>query len=93
LVNVSRGALIDEEALIAAMRSGSIAGAGLDVTMHDPIPADSPLWDLPNVIITPHIATETLEMSEAVVDFWCENVRRFADHEPLLGLMDRQAGY
>jgi phosphoglycerate dehydrogenase-like enzyme len=93
LVNVSRGALIDEDALIAAMRSGSIAGAGLDVTMHDPIPADSPQWDLPNVIITPHIATETLEISEAVVDFWCENVRRFADHEPLLGLMDRQAGY
>jgi phosphoglycerate dehydrogenase-like enzyme len=93
LVNVSRGALIDEDALIAAMRSGSIAGAGLDVTTHDPIPADSPLWDLPNTIITPHIATETLQMSDAVVDFWCENVRRFADNEPLLGLMDRQAGY
>jgi phosphoglycerate dehydrogenase-like enzyme len=93
LVNVSRGALIDEDALIAAMRSGSIAGAGLDVTAHDPIPAESPLWDLPNIIITPHIATETLQMSDAVVDFWCENVRRFADNEPLLGLMDRQAGY
>lgn len=93
LVNVSRGALIDEEALIVAMRAGSIAGAGLDVTAHDPIPKESPLWELPNTIITPHIATETLQMSDAVVEFWCENVRRFADNEPLLGLMDRQAGY
>ena len=93
LVNVSRGALIDEDALMAALQSGRIAGAGLDVTTNDPIPAESPLWDLPNIIITPHIATETLQMSDAVVDFWCENVRRFADDEPLLGLMDRQAGY
>ncbi len=75
------------------MRAGSIAGAGLDVTASDPIPEDSPLWDLPNTIITPHIATETLQMSQDVVDFWCENVRRFAENEPLLGLMDRQAGY
>lgn len=93
LVNVSRGALIDETALIAAMRAGRIAGAGLDVTVNDPIPEDSPLWDLPNTIITPHIATETLQMSDSVVEFWCENVRRFAEGEPLLGLMDRQAGY
>lgn len=93
LINVSRGALIDEAALIAALRAGRIAGAGLDVTANDPIPADSPLWDLPNTIITPHIATETLQMSDDVVAFWCENIRRFAEHEPLLGLMDRQAGY
>jgi phosphoglycerate dehydrogenase-like enzyme len=93
LVNVSRGALIDEGALIAAMRAGRIAGAGLDVTTEDPIPRDSPLWELPNTIITPHIATESVKLSEAVVDFWCENVRRFAQNEPLLGVMDRQTGY
>lgn len=93
LVNVSRGALIDEAALIAAMRAGRIAGAGLDVTGVDPIPKDSPLWDLPNTIITPHIATESVKLSDAVVDFWCENVRRFAQNQPLLGVMDRQAGY
>lgn len=93
LVNVSRGALIDEDVLIAAMRAGSIAGAGLDVTAHDPVPEDSPLWDLTNTIITPQIPTETLQMSDAVVEFWCENVRRFADNEPLPGLMSRQAGY
>lgn len=93
LINVSRGALIDEPALIAAMRAGKIAGAGLDVTTQDPIPKDSPLWDLPNTIITPHIATESVKLSEAVVDFWCENVRRFAQNEPLLGVVDRRAGY
>lgn len=93
LVNVSRGALIDEDALIATMRTGGIAGAALDVTTRDPIPKESPLWDLPNTIITPHIATESVKLSEAVVDFWCENVRRFAENKPLLGLMDRQAGY
>jgi phosphoglycerate dehydrogenase-like enzyme len=93
LINVSRGALIDEDALIAAMRAGRIAGAGLDVTTADPIPKDSPLWDLPNTIITPHIATESVKMSDAVVDFWCENLRRFAEDQSLLGVVDRRAGY
>lgn len=93
LVNISRGALIDETALGAALRAGRIAGAGLDVTTQDPIPKESPLWELPNTIITPHIATESVKLSDAVVDFWCENVRRFARNETLLGVVDRQAGY
>jgi len=93
LINVSRGALIDEPALIAAMRAGRIAGAGLDVTTVDPIPRESPLWDLPNTIITPHIATESVKLSDAVVDFWCENLRRFAENQPLLGVVDRRASY
>jgi phosphoglycerate dehydrogenase-like enzyme len=93
LINVSRGALIDEDALIGAMRAGKIAGAGLDVTTADPIPRESPLWDLPNTIITPHVATESVKLSDAVVDFWCENLRRFAENQPLLGVVDRRAGY
>jgi phosphoglycerate dehydrogenase-like enzyme len=93
LINVSRGALIDEAALIASLRAGAIAGAGLDVTADDPTPKDSPLWDLPNIILTPHIATESVKLSDSVVDFWCDNVRRFAENQPLLGVMDRQAGY
>lgn len=93
LVNVSRGALIDEAALSEALRAGRIAGAGLDVTTEDPIPKESPLWTMPNTIITPHVAVESVKLSEAVVDFWCENVRRFAENETLLGVMDRQAGY
>lgn len=93
LINVSRGALIDEAALGAALRKGRIAGAGLDVTAVDPIPKESALWDLPNIIITPHIATESVKLSDAVVDFWCDNVRRFAENETLLGVVDRRAGY
>lgn len=93
LINVSRGELVDEASLIQALQSGSIAGAGLDMTATAPLDEGSPLWDFPNVIITPHIATETVQMSEDVVDFWCENIRRFAEGEPLLGLVDRQAGY
>ena len=93
LINVSRGALIEEDALITAMRAGRIAGAGLDVATVNPIPVDSPLWDLPNTIITPHIATESVKLSDAVVDFWCENVRRFAENQPLVGVVDRRAGY
>jgi phosphoglycerate dehydrogenase-like enzyme len=74
-------------------RAGRIAGAGLDVTTVAPIPAESPLWDLPNTIITPHVATESVKLSDAVVDFWCENLRRFAENQPLLAVVDRQAGY
>ena len=63
------------------------------MTSVDPIPTESPLWDLPNTIITPHIATESVKLSDAVVDFWCENVRRFAEKQPLWGVVDRHAGY
>src|SRR5262245_48346758 len=93
LVNVSRGALIDEDALIAAMRAGRIAGAGLDVTTVNPIPGDSPLWDLPNTIITPHIATESVKLSDAVVDFWSESLRRLAENRPLVAGGNRRASY
>ena len=93
LINVSRGELVDESSLIQALESGTIAGAGLDMTATVPLDEGSPLWDFPNVIITPHIATETVQMSQDVVDFWCENIRRFAESEPLLGLVDREAGY
>ena len=93
LINTCRGPVVDEQALIAALQSGRILGAGLDVTSVDPIPGDSPLWDLPNTIITPHIATESVKLSDAVVDFWCENLRRFAEDRPLLGVVDPQAGY
>ena len=93
LINVSRGALVDEAALVAAMRAGKIAGAGLDVTADDPTPKDSPLWDLPNTILTPHIATESIKLSDAVVEFWCENIRRFAEQQPMLGVVDRVKGY
>jgi phosphoglycerate dehydrogenase-like enzyme len=93
LVNVTRGALIDEDALLAALREGRIAGAGLDSVVDEPLPPESPLWSAPNVIITPHVSPGRDRIGTAMVDFWCENIRRFAEGEPLLGTVDRVAGY
>jgi phosphoglycerate dehydrogenase-like enzyme len=93
LLNVARGQLVDEPALIEALRAGRIAGAGLDALATEPLPAESPLWDMPNVIITPHSSAITERLGDHFVDFWRENVRRFAEGEALLGLVDLQAGY
>ncbi len=93
LINVARGNLVDQDALIAALRSGHLGGAGLDAFVEEPLPADSPLWSLPNVIITPHTSAITDRLGDHFVDFWAENVRRFAEGEPLLGLVDKEAGY
>jgi D-2-hydroxyacid dehydrogenase (NADP+) len=93
LINVARGGLVDEEALAAALQSGKLAGAGLDATAVEPLPAHSPLWTMPNVIITPHVAPGRDRLAEHMVDFWCENIRRFVEGQELLGMVDRYAGY
>ena len=93
VVNVARGGLIDEAALIGALRDGRVAGAGLDVFAVEPLPADSPLWDMPTVVVTPHRAAIADTTFDGLVDLWCENLRRFASGEPLLGQVDRRAGY
>ncbi len=93
LVNVARGGLVDEQALIEALRAGRLAGAGLDTTAVEPLPGDSPLWAMPNVLITPHVAPARDHVNEYMADFWCENIRRFAEQQPLQGLVDRYAGY
>ena len=93
LVNVARGGLVDEEALVAALQAGHLAGAGLDATAVEPLPEESPLWGLPNIIITPHVSPGRDRFGSEVVGFWCENIRRFAEGEPLLGTVDRQARY
>ena len=93
LINVTRGAQVDEDALIDVLRAGRIAGAGLDSVTHEPLSPDSPLWDLPNVIITPHVSPGRDRIAERMVDFWCENTRRFAEGEVLLGHVDLAAGY
>src|SRR5438552_8190504 len=74
LINVTRGRLVDEPAMIAALRERTIGGAGLDATAVEPLPADSPLWTLPNVIITPHMAPGRDRLGEHIVDFWCDNI-------------------
>jgi D-2-hydroxyacid dehydrogenase (NADP+) len=93
LINVSRGQTVDEPALIRAIQEGRIAGAGLDVTEVEPLPPDSPLWDLPGVIITPHVAASSPRTMGAVMDLVAENLRRLAAGEPLLNLVDKQKGY
>jgi phosphoglycerate dehydrogenase-like enzyme len=76
LVNAARGRVVDEPALVAALREGRIAGAALDVTVEEPLPAASPLWDLPNVFITPHTAGETRRYEDNVIDILMENLER-----------------
>ena len=93
LVNVSRGQLIDEQALIDALRTGSIAGAALDVFVDEPLPPESPFWALPNVIITPHTSGLRPDHWAAATDLFAENIRRFDAGEPLLNVVDKIQGY
>ena len=84
LVNVSRGQVVDESQLIAALQSGGIAGAALDLTIDEPLRPESPLWDLPNVLITPHTGGETSRYEQRLVDIIVENVRRWQRDEPFI---------
>jgi phosphoglycerate dehydrogenase-like enzyme len=93
LINVTRGGLVDEAALVMALREGRIAGAGLDALAVEPLPADSPLWEMPNVIMTPHVSPGRDLLGRELSAFWCENIRRFVEGEPLLGVVDRHARY
>ncbi|HEY3367566.1 MAG TPA: D-2-hydroxyacid dehydrogenase [Symbiobacteriaceae bacterium] len=93
LINVARGAVVDEPALIQALQEGRIAGAGLDVTVQEPLPAESPLWSLPNVLLTPHVAGGSPRVMDRVLDLVAENLVRLADGQPLLNLVDKRRGY
>ena len=93
LINVSRGALIDEVALTAALRERKIAGAALDVFEHEPLPAESPLWELENLVVTPHTAGVTVNLWEHHFSLMSENLRRFMSGAPMLGLVDISRGY
>lgn len=93
VVNVGRGSTIDEAALIDALSEGRIAGAALDVTSIEPLPQDSPLWTLPNVLISPHTASVTSAENGRIVDLFCDNVRRFSEGRPLRNVVDIQHYY
>lgn len=94
LVNVGRGTVVDEDALIAALRSGHLAGAALDVFATEPLPVESPLWDRSNVIVSPHSTAVMPGTSiERMVDLFCANLRRDIAGEPLLHLADKSAAY
>ena len=93
LINIGRGVLIDEAALIAALNNRNFAGAGLDVTTEEPLPPDSPLWSMDNVLITPHIAGYADKMWERHYELYSENLRRYLAGQPLLWTVDKQMGY
>jgi phosphoglycerate dehydrogenase-like enzyme len=93
LVNVGRGKVIDEPVLGQALREGWIAGAGLDVFASRPLDKDSPLFELPNVLLTPHISGTSVGYEEGLIDLFCENLERFLDGKPLLNVVDKERGY
>jgi phosphoglycerate dehydrogenase-like enzyme len=93
LINVARGRLIDERALLRALRDGTIGGAVLDTFRDEPLPPMSSFYDLPNVIVTPHTAWSSGRVLDRSVELFCDNLRRFATGEPLLNVVDPSAGY
>lgn len=92
VIVISRGGIVDEDAMIEGLRSGRIAGAGLDVADVEPLPADSPLWDL-NTIISPHSSASSPEMYEGRQQLFKENLRRFLANEPFVRVCDKRAGF
>lgn len=93
LINISRGEAVDQAALIAALQDGTIAGAGLDVFEHEPLPPESPLWSLPNVIISPHLAGASNRYSQRFTDLFLDNLARFQSGVPLRNVVDPTLGY
>jgi phosphoglycerate dehydrogenase-like enzyme len=93
LINVARGQLIDQSALLRALRSGPMGGAVLDTLWEEPLPPGSPLWDAPGLIITPHTSWSSGRVLDRSIELFCENLTRFRDGRQLLNVVDRQAGY
>jgi phosphoglycerate dehydrogenase-like enzyme len=93
LVNVARGTIVDEGALVEALRAGVIAGAALDVFDREPIAPDSPLWDLPNVVITPHTSGLRPDYFTCATDLFIENLHRYRAGQSLRNVVDKEAGY
>jgi phosphoglycerate dehydrogenase-like enzyme len=93
LINVGRGQVVDQEALVEALKSGHLGGAGLDATDPEPLPPDSELWLLPNVTITPHNSGWSRYTRDRSVTMFCDNLRRYLRGEPLRQVVDKRAGY
>jgi phosphoglycerate dehydrogenase-like enzyme len=93
LVNIARGDVVDEAALVEALRSGRLRGAALDVFEQEPLPPESPLWDLPNVFVSPHSASNVAAENGRIVDLFQENIRRYLEGQPLLNLLDKELLY
>jgi phosphoglycerate dehydrogenase-like enzyme len=92
-INLGRGAVVDEEALVRALRSGRLAGAGLDVFDSEPLPRNSPLWHMHNVIVSPHVGGNSDRTTERTAHLFAVNLSRFLEGRPLLNVVDRARGY
>jgi phosphoglycerate dehydrogenase-like enzyme len=92
--NVGRGSVVDEGALVEALQSGHLSGAALDVFEVEPLPQESPLWELENVIVSPH-ATDMVPalINERQTDLFCDNLRRYLEGEPLVNVLDKRLLY
>ena len=93
MVNLSRGQVIDERALIEALAAGRLGGACLDVFETEPLPSDSPLWAMDNVIISPHSASTVADENRLLTDLFIDNIGRWLAGEPLRNVFDKEAGY
>jgi phosphoglycerate dehydrogenase-like enzyme len=93
LINIARGNIVDEEALIRALDEHWIAGAGLDVFATEPLPAGSRLWEFPNVIFSPHIAGGMEDYNIRATELFCDNLRRYLSRENLFNMIDKKKGY
>jgi D-2-hydroxyacid dehydrogenase (NADP+) len=93
LINVTRGGIVDEPALVEALEQGQIAGAGLDVTEKEPLPEDSPLWDAPNLILTPHRAGASQHRPRKIFEFFMHNLERYIKGERPLNIVDKRRGF
>jgi phosphoglycerate dehydrogenase-like enzyme len=93
LVNVTRGEIVDGDALVRALRDGRCGGAALDVAPLEPLSAEHPLWSFPNVVMTPHTAGASQHRAPRNIDRFCENLRRARSGAPLQGVVDKSLGY
>jgi D-3-phosphoglycerate dehydrogenase len=92
-INVARGQVVDEAALVEALQRGQLAAAGVDVTFEEPLPEASPLWELPNLIITPHVGAQSARRVDDSTRFAIHNLKRFASSKPLWNQVDKKLGF
>jgi phosphoglycerate dehydrogenase-like enzyme len=92
-INIARGAVVDEDALITALSEGWIAGAGLDTFSTEPLPPDSPFWSLPNVFVTPHCSGISPHVVQRTLELFLDNLTRYVAGTPLRNVVDKTAGY
>jgi len=93
LINVGRGSVVDTDSLVRALSTGHLGGAGIDVVDPEPLPVDSPLWELDNVIVSPHVGAQSPLRIPTTIELFCDNLNRYRTGDPLLNLVDKELGF